>query len=261
MTQSNSNDTTDEQPANQTDDLRGLVEDLVEEQTADLREENAQLRERVDDVEEQNEKLRERVDALEEENEDLRERVDDVEDTGEFVRDGLWNLEDAVLGDTSVAVADARATDEGSILDRLDEVEAAVDATEAVESGEAEISEDLTPMEQIARLPEHVAAEQFDNENHRNTYRARAAVRDFFDYARKTPRGYVLKNPDLCRVLTAQEDRRVDSKTGERVMDRIEDLSRETFEHVPAEENRHGEHILVLDDVDDLNLSSDTVVS
>jgi chromosome segregation ATPase len=235
------------------DDLRERVEEIVAEETADLRE-------RVDALEEDRDDLRDELAEEREARREAEERVEELEDTVEFLKEGLWNLEDFVLGDTGSALADAIASEEGDLLDRVEEVEATVDATNAVANDEQDFAEDLTPMEQIARLPEHVAAEQFDNENHRNTFRARSLVRDFFDYAKKTPRGHVIKNPDVCRVLTAQEDGRVESKTGERVMSRIEDLSKGAFEHVPPAENRHGEHILILDEPEDFAVA-DTVVS
>ena len=221
-----------------TEDLREVVAEAVEDATEDLREQNEELRQRVDALEDENEELRQRVDALEDENEELREDIE--ENTTSRKR---------------------LAREQAEMNGRISTVEETVDAAESVENGEVDIDEDLSPMEQIARLPEHVAAEQFDNANHRNTFRSRSVVRDFFDYASKTPRGHVLKNPDLCRVLTAQEDARVESKTGERVMDRIEDLSKGTFEHVVPAQNRHGEHILVLEDPEDLSLGGDAAVS
>lgn len=47
------------------DALEDLVEEKVEEATADLRDENEQLRERVDELEQQNEQLHEHVETLE----------------------------------------------------------------------------------------------------------------------------------------------------------------------------------------------------
>lgn len=226
--------------SNSNEDLSEILDRLEA-----VEEKNAQLEERVEDVEEknedlveENEKLHSEVEELREENEELRSEVEKNTDTRR-----------------------SRAKDLAEMNARISSVEEKLDATEAVEQGDAEISEDLTPMEQIARLPEHVATEQFDNENHRNTFRARSVVRDFFDYARKTPKGYVLRNPDLCRVLRAQEDGRIESKTGERVMKRVEDLSKGAWIHVAPSENRHGEHILVLEDVEDVNLGGGTVVS
>ena len=56
------------------EDLEAVIEEKVEEATADLREENEQLRERVEDLERENEQLRDHVKTLEDDLEAERER-------------------------------------------------------------------------------------------------------------------------------------------------------------------------------------------
>jgi hypothetical protein len=255
MSRHESADRSQDAPTND-EDLRAVVAEVVAEQTEDLREELAEERAKRHEAED-------RIKQLELQNEDLRAEVEDLRSSAARFADERDELRERVaeLEDESDKEFDRLAYEQSKIRRKLHSVKETVEATEAVTSESEDYDEDLTPMEQIARMPEHVATEQFDNPNHRNTYRARALVRDFSDYARKTPRGHVLKNPDLCRVLRAQEDGNIESKTGERVMKRIEDLSDGLFEHVAPSENRHGEHILVLSDAQDLSLGSGAVVS
>lgn len=207
------------------------IEEIVTEATSDLRERVDDLEAELADERERRREAEQRADDLEDEVEQLRERVDDAADHREQQARGL-----------------------ALVRGRLSDVEDSLEAVDAVDDGDLE-GQDLTPMEQIARLPEHVAAEQFDTAQHRNTFRARSIVRDWDDYSDVTPRGRLLWNRDLCRVLTAQEDGRVESVTGQRVMDRIETMSKGVWVH----EQRDGEHVLVLDEPE--RLARDTVVS
>lgn len=211
------------------------------------------------------ESLASRLDALEEEvseerqaREELEGELADVKDELKTEREARREAEARVdeLEDELESVQETnaeQARDAAVTKQRLTDVEDALEASDAVAGdGTADglALEELTPLEQFVQLPEPVAEEQLNTESHRNTYRARNVVKDWFDYASKAPVGYVVWNRDLTRILTALEEGagKIDSKTGERVMRRAEEASNGAFVH----EKRDGQHVLRLDDPDAL---------
>ena len=190
------------------------------------RDEFEQLVEKVERIDEENEQLRERVDELEQENEELRKRV-------ETLQEDVWNIEEAAFGEVSSGMAATWADEDGDLLERIEDLEHAVEATEA-ESAKAFASEDprkMLPIEKLAELPDDVAKQQLDTEQNRNLYRARYiwnnwenlqyAVGDYDN------RAYHLKSSDVKRALNTwdEEETHVESKTVERVFRRLAEWS------------------------------------
>lgn len=245
MTRHESDGTTDEA----TDDLREFVADLadrvetLEDERDELRDELEREREARREREDRIKQLECQNDALASEVEDLRSKVadlaedrDDLRDELDTVKREVWNFEDAILGDDdgySVAGADMVTKKEGNILDRLEDVERAVAAGEA-ESAKAFASEDprkMLPVEKLAELPDGVAKQQLDNHGNRNLYRARYIWENWDELAYATGdaenRGSHLKSADVKRTLNTwdEEDTHVESKTVERVFQRLEEWS------------------------------------
>lgn len=112
------------------------------------------------------------------------------------------------------------------------------------EEGAHEEADALLPIEQLAQWPESVADRELDNETRRNLYRARFIWKDWNDYARKTPKGYVITSGELQRVLRASDDSgtRIESNTAKRAMDRLVEYSRGIVE----KKKHNGEWIVVL---------------
>lgn len=219
-----------------------------------LKEENDQkigqistLRARKDELAESYHALRERVEEVEEERDALGEQVSDLARANAELRQEKHELKERVeeLEAQFSEETDRLARNQAQNSGRISDLEETVEET-AEETG-VELPDHATPMEQIAALPEPIAEEQFDNSTHRNTFRGRFIVRGYTDFSENTPSGRVIANSDLCRILSAVEERTVESKTGSRVMRRIADLGRDKFRHVPPEENKRGEHLLVLE--------------
>lgn len=207
--------------------LEKVESTIAKEQT-----ERRRLQETVEEIRNERDELAERVEELAKENAELRREKHDLRDTVE-------ELKEEVSVETD-RLARNQAQNSGRIFDLEETVE------QTAEETGIELPDHATPMEQIVALPEQIAAEQLDNPTHRNTFRGRFVVRGFTDYSENTPSGRVIANSDLCRILSAFEERRIESKTGTRVMRRIADLGRDKFSHVKPEENKRGEHLLVL---------------
>jgi len=231
MTTEDTDDLSSAGAATTDNDLREMVEEIVAEETADLREE---------------------VEDLREENAQLKERVEDLEESVDFVKTEIWDLSDAILGggdeDYSITGAATVTEEEGNILDRLDAVERAVEAGEA-ESAKAFASEDprtMLPIEKLGELPDDVAKQQLDNESNRNLYRARHVWNNWDEISHSTGtaehRGSHLKSADVKRILNTwdEEDAHVESKTVERVFNRLTEW---TF-WIAEVRHKHGERRL-----------------
>jgi len=196
-------------------EMKSLVEDLAD-RVDDLEDQLAEEREQRRDLEEWVEELdgdlqRERAKRRRAERQaraavaHSRRLWDKVENVDRLLTDGLEGLHARVS-----AVAEG-ASDDASEVEDVEEAEA------------------LLPIQQLAKMPEHVAEEQLNNENHRNTFRARSIWKDFGDYADRTPTGFVLESGRLQRVLRAQaeeEDYRIDTNTAKRVMARLVEFSK-----------------------------------
>lgn len=219
MTDNNAEPLSSAEPSSEQDEIRAMVEEILDEKVEDLREENEDLRSEVED--------------LREENAQLTDRVEELEDKVDFVKTEIWDLSDAILGssdeDYSITGAASVTEEEGNILDRLDAVERAVAAGRA-EDAKAFASEDprkMLPIEKLGELPDDVAKQQLDNESNRNLYRARYVWNNWDELSHKTGtaehRGSHLKSADVKRALNTwdEEDAHVESKTVERVFRRL----------------------------------------
>lgn len=87
---------------------------------------------------------------------------------------------------------------------------------------------DLLPVEKLASLPDEAASLHLDNEQNRNLYRARYIWENWDELCYTTGdvenRGSHLKSSDVKRALNTwdKEETRVESKTVERVFERLE---------------------------------------
>lgn len=212
-----------------TDELEELIEQKVEEATADLRDELEHERERRREEEARADRLEERVDALE-------ERVDRAE---RVARASVAHARR--LHERADDLDDWIGSSVEGIHARISSVQEGVSE---VEESTVEVEEAKLPIQQLAEMPEHVAERHLDNENHRNSYRARGVWRDLDDYADRAPVGYVLRSGDLQRVLRAldEEGRTIESRTAQRVMDRIVEFT----QGIAKKERRKGEWCLVV---------------
>lgn len=206
------------------DELEALVEEKVKER---VQEETAELRE---EFQEENDRLRDRVD-------DLAKRTRRAERVARASTAHARRLWDAIED-----LDERTAKNLEGVHSRISAVQ---ESSQEVHEGAHEEAEALLPIQQMARMPEEAAKRHLNNENHRNTYRARFVWRDWSDYARKTPAGYVIASSDLRRVLYAldEEEQTVDTTTVKRVMDRLVEYSKGIVE---KRKNKAGEWIVVL---------------
>lgn len=191
------------------DDFEETVEALIEEKvakaTAHLRKENEMLREENEELHDCVGELKERVAELEDR--DLHHRVDAIRRGLSDAHDNIAELQDDVTGLK-------RAIEAGS--------------TEATPEELADIDpRDLLPVEKLASLPNEVAAQQLDNQQNRNLYRARYIWKNWDELCYATGdaanRGSHIKSSDVKRILNTwdQEEAHVESKTVERVFKRL----------------------------------------
>lgn len=187
------------------DAVEALVEEKVAEATAHLREENKMLREENEELHDRAGELEKRVAELEDR--DLHHRVDAIRRGLSDAHDNIAELQDVVTGLK-------RAIEAGSI-----------------EATSEELSDidprDLLPVEKLASLPDEVAAQQLDNQQNRNLYRARYIWNNWDELSYATGdaanRGSHIKSADVKRTLNTwnQEETHVESKTVERVFKRL----------------------------------------
>lgn len=191
------------------DDLEEAVQELVEEKvteaTADLREENRTLRE-------ENEELQNRVEELEGRMAELEDK--DIHHRINAIRRGLSEAHDSIAVVEDDVAGLERAIEAGGV--------------EATPNELADIDpRDLLPVEKLASLPDEVAVQQLDNEQNRNLYRARYIWKNWDELCYTTGdasnRGSHIKSADVKRTLNTwgQEEKRVESKTVERVFERL----------------------------------------
>ena len=149
--------------------------DALEAENKQLQEEKDQLADRVDDLEEEKSQLQN-------ENERLRERVDDLEKS-------------AVAAENQSVGAHERIN---SLKERLEEID-----TPTPEGGKTTVQQPETHLEEVCAWSEDIVERELTP----NQQRARHVALNLTDYARKTPKGYVIETGDLRTVLKARFDK------------------------------------------------------
>ncbi|MFC7076187.1 hypothetical protein [Haloarcula halophila] len=212
---------------------REEVEEIVAEETAELRAELEGEREQRKAAEAERDRLQERVDELE-----ARAYIDwdsgDERDIQIVATDGTrYPLGRAVK--TKVAETDLQER-----LDDLRDRLAEGDLAEAEPEPESPTIETETPLEDIVALPESVA----ETELSANQQRARFLARDVRDYADKAPAGWCLTAGQVGTVLKAGLDITPHSETVRRVIQILEDLC----DDAATVRKRRGEKRIVFDE-------------
>jgi len=98
-----------------------------------------------------------------------------------------------------------------------------------------------TPLEEICRLPQHVADDSLTS----NQERARFVAKDIEQYGRAVPAGRAITSSDLRRVISAKEEGRTHTQTVSRVMDFLEELGKDD---VSIKETMGGQRTVVFTD-------------
>ena len=96
-----------------------------------------------------------------------------------------------------------------------------------------------TPLERIAALPEHIAKRELTA----NQERARFIARDVYDYGEKVPAGLVIDSRAIKRVITAAEGKRPHTQTVARVMNFLDELGKDGVQL----KKRRGKKFVVVD--------------
>ena len=96
-----------------------------------------------------------------------------------------------------------------------------------------------TPLERIAALPEHIAKRELTA----NQERARFIARDVHDYGEKVPAGLVIDSRAIKRVITAAEGKRPHTQTVARVMNFLDELGKDGVQL----KKRRGRKFVVVD--------------
>lgn len=170
-------------------DLVDAINALTEEVT-DLREENQQLRDRVEALEADQEQTAEDLEGQAKADAKDRQRITDLEERLDDVEDRLTSPEPHP-SDTEDSHAEASTTPQ-------------------------------TPLEQTVAMPEEMVESETAN-----VRRAVFVARDVEDYTTSCPAGRVIRSSELRRVLAAGTDCRGHSQTVDRVMAVLEDLGGE----------------------------------
>jgi hypothetical protein len=129
----------------------------------------------------------------------------------------------------------------GIVLAREVEEGGSPDETPAPQAEKTTISEPETPLEEIIRVPEHSVQEHL-RANHQ---RARFVAKDVHEYTRSVPAGRVIKSSELRRVLSASEEGAIHTQTVSRVIERLDDLGKESAR---VRETQEGERVVVFTD-------------
>jgi chromosome segregation ATPase len=129
------------------------------------------------------------------------------------------------------------------VEERLDSVEegGSPDTNPTPQGQETTIQEPETPLEDIIRVPEHSVQEHL-RANHQ---RARFIAKDIHEYSRSVPAGRAIKSSELRRVLSASEEGGIHTQTVSRVIERLDDLGKES---VKVRETQEGERVVVFTD-------------
>jgi len=136
-----------------------------------------------------------------------------------------------------------------TLEDTIDDIETAEDAedgdisttTPTPEMVDTTVPNAETSLEDVIRLPEHVAEDSLS----KNQERARFVAKDVVDYSRSVPAGRVIRSSEIRRVLRAGEDSTIHTETVSRVMDFLDRLGEDD---VRIRESQSGERVVVFED-------------
>jgi flagellar biosynthesis GTPase FlhF len=115
------------------------------------------------------------------------------------------------------------------------------DETPTPEAEETALHKPETALEEVVRLPEHVAEKNLSA----NQQRARFVAKDIHEYSRSVPAGRVIKSSELRRVLSAGEEGRIYTETVSRVIQFLGELGQDS---VKVRETHEGERVVVFTD-------------
>lgn len=138
------------------------------------------------------------------------------------------------------------AKDRASMKQRVSSLEEAEEADPQDENptpstGNQPTQNPETPLEDITRMPEHLAEKSLS----RNQQRTRFVSKDIHQYSRSVPAGRALKSSELRRILAASQDGSTHTETVSRVIDMVVDLGEE---EVKLRETRGGERVIIFSD-------------
>lgn len=179
-----------------------------------------ELTERVTELERENERLQTEVEQLRDDRADSDARLSAVSDGLSHAHERIDEIED-----------DIDSVEQGS-----------VDTTGGQTGGDA-IDQSETPLEQIIRVPEHMAEDSLSA----NQERARFVASGIHEYSRSVPAGRAIKSSEIRKVLSAGEGEgeRVYTETVSRVIDFLTELGKDD---VQIRETRGGERVVVFTD-------------
>ena len=182
------------------------------------------------------------IEAVEEEGKELantvESRLDELEQTTDEQQEELDELDKETSNDiehTGKRLAELN----GRVADVEDVVEGGSgDETPTPESTQ---TAPQTPLEEICRLPEHVAEDNLSS----NQERARFVAKDIEQYGRSVPAGRAITSTDLRKVLSAKEDGSAHTQTVSRVMEFLDRLGKD---EVSIKETMSGKKTVVFTD-------------
>jgi len=175
------------------------------------------------------------IDAIEEQGEEIDTVVDD---TINEQAERLEKLEEETSNDiehTGKRLAELNG--------RVSDVEETLDGGSSDDTPTPNTSQTTpqTPLEEICRLPQHVADDSLTS----NQERARFVAKDIEQYGRAVPAGRAITSSDLRRVISAKEEGRTHTQTVSRVMDFLEELGKDD---VSIKETMGGQRTVVFTD-------------
>jgi len=203
------------------EDVEAIVDDAVEEATAELQDTNERLRDRVDELEDE---LEQRA-TVEWDSDDV---ADLWVESAEGSRVPLGNMVESSVSETVFE----------SKLEDLTERLADGDLADEPESGPSVDTE--TPLEDVVALPETIA----ESELTANQQRARFVASGITDYAGKSTGGWALRSSEVKKVLKAGTGCEGHDETVRRVIDVLDQLGDDTVRVA----KRNGERRIFVDD-------------
>jgi len=182
------------------------------------------------------------IDAIEEQGQQVAETVEthlsELEQTTDEQQEELDELKEETSSDiehTGKRLAELNG--------RVAEVEETLDGGSADTNPTPQSTQTTpqTPLEEICRLPQHVADDSLTS----NQERARFVAKDIKQYGRSVPAGRAITSSDLRKVLSAKEEGSTHTQTVSRVMDFLERLGKDD---VSIKETMGGKRTVVFTD-------------
>ena len=170
------------------------------------------------------------------------EKIDALIDVVTEQQQRIDQLEDELQQTKREAAEDRqRITNVEDTVDDIETDNAESDTTPTPHVEDTTVPNVETSLEDVIRLPEHVAEDSLS----RNQERARFVAKDVVDYSRSVPAGRVIKSSEIRRVLRAGEDSTIHTETVSRVMDFLDRLGEDD---VRIKESQSGERVVVFED-------------